>query len=44
MPTVDRYMTRNPQQPYIVINDLPKVGNLKRVFPERYRAEPALVD
>ncbi|CAN7750458.1 peptide-methionine (S)-S-oxide reductase MsrA [Variovorax sp. LjRoot84] len=37
------YMTRNPRQPYIVINDLPKVGNLKRVFPDRYRAEPVLV-
>ena len=37
------YMTRNPRQPYIVINDLPKVDNLKRVFPERFRAEPVLV-
>jgi peptide-methionine (S)-S-oxide reductase len=37
------YMTRNPGQPYIVINDLPKVASLKKLFPERYRAEPALV-
>jgi peptide-methionine (S)-S-oxide reductase len=37
------YMTRNPGQPYIVINDLPKVASLKRLFPDRYRAEPALV-
>jgi peptide-methionine (S)-S-oxide reductase len=37
------YMTRNPGQPYIVINDLPKVASLKRLFADRYRAEPALV-
>lgn len=37
------YMTRNPSQPYIVINDLPKVASLQRLFPEIYRAEPALV-
>jgi peptide-methionine (S)-S-oxide reductase len=37
------YTTRNPRQPYIVINDLPKVDNLKRVFPARYRSEPVLV-
>ena len=37
------YMTRNPRQPYIVFNDLPKVENLKRLFAERYRATPVLV-
>jgi peptide-methionine (S)-S-oxide reductase len=37
------YMTRNPGQPYIVINDLPKVASLKKLFADRYRAEPALV-
>jgi len=37
------YMTRYPTQPYIVINDLPKVANLKRLFPERFRKEPRLV-
>jgi len=37
------YLTLHPNQPYIVINDLPKVGNLKRLFAESYRAEPALV-
>lgn len=37
------YMTLHPKQPYIVINDLPKVANLKRVFPDRYRATPVLV-
>lgn len=37
------YLTRNPTQPYIVFNDLPKIDNLKKVFPDRYRAEPMLV-
>jgi peptide-methionine (S)-S-oxide reductase len=37
------YLTLHPRQPYIVINDLPKVENLKKLFPDRYRAEPALV-
>jgi len=37
------YMTLNPGNPYIMINDLPKVENLKRLFPDRYRAKPALV-
>lgn len=37
------FMTRNPNHPYIVINDLPKVANLKKVFPDLYRAKPALV-
>jgi peptide-methionine (S)-S-oxide reductase len=37
------YLTLNPTSPYIVINDLPKIENLKRVFPELYREEPVLV-
>jgi peptide-methionine (S)-S-oxide reductase len=37
------YLTLHPNQPYIVFNDLPKIENLKRLFPENYRAEPALV-
>jgi len=37
------YMTRHPTQPYIVINDLPKVANLKRLFPGRFRQAPRLV-
>lgn len=37
------YMTENPRNPYIAINDLPKVENLKRLFPERYRGEPVLL-
>jgi peptide-methionine (S)-S-oxide reductase len=37
------YLTLHPTQPYIVYNDLPKIGNLKRIFPDAYRAKPALV-
>jgi peptide-methionine (S)-S-oxide reductase len=33
----------HPNQPYIAINDLPKVANLKRLFADSYRAEPVLV-
>jgi peptide-methionine (S)-S-oxide reductase len=37
------YLTLNPTQPYIVYNDLPKIENLKRIFPELYREQPVLV-
>jgi peptide-methionine (S)-S-oxide reductase len=37
------FLTRNPHYPYIVINDLPKIENLKRVFPDLYRADAVLV-
>ena len=37
------YATIHPTQPYIVYNDLPKVGNLKTVFPQLYREKPVLV-
>jgi peptide-methionine (S)-S-oxide reductase len=36
------YLVRNPHQPYIVYNDLPKVENLKRVFPDIYLDKPVL--
>jgi peptide-methionine (S)-S-oxide reductase len=37
------FLALNPNYPYIVYNDLPKVENLKRMFPEVYRATPVLV-
>jgi peptide-methionine (S)-S-oxide reductase len=37
------FLARNPTYPYIVYNDLPKVANLKRLFPDAYRADPVLV-
>jgi peptide-methionine (S)-S-oxide reductase len=35
------YLLRNPDNPYIVINDLPKLSNLKRLYPALYRDSPA---
>jgi peptide-methionine (S)-S-oxide reductase len=37
------FLTLNPRYPYIVRNDLPKISELKRVFPDLYRDEPVLV-
>ena len=37
------YATLNPNQPYIVTFDLPKIANLKTMMPELYREKPALV-
>jgi peptide-methionine (S)-S-oxide reductase len=37
------YMTLHPTQPYIVYNDLPKIDDLKTIFPDLYRADPVLV-
>jgi peptide-methionine (S)-S-oxide reductase len=37
------YLTLHPDSPYIEFNDLPKVENLKRIFPDLYRADPVLV-
>ncbi|MBV8522272.1 MAG: peptide-methionine (S)-S-oxide reductase MsrA [Acetobacteraceae bacterium] len=36
------YLVRHPANPYIVINDLPKVRELQHLFPERYIEEPVL--
>ena len=37
------YYLKNPHQPYIVINDLPKISDLKAQFPERWRDSPVTV-
>jgi peptide-methionine (S)-S-oxide reductase len=37
------YATLHPDNMYIVYNDLPKIENLKRIFPDRYRPTPELV-
>jgi len=34
----------HPHYPYIVINDAPKLVNLKRLFPDVYREQPATVN
>ena len=37
------FLERNPTQPYIVMHDLPKIDNLKRMFPDLYNPKPVLV-
>jgi peptide-methionine (S)-S-oxide reductase len=38
------YLYLHPSQPYIAINDVPKVNNLKRLFPDLYTPQPMLVN
>ncbi len=38
------FLELNPSNPYIAFNDIPKVQNLKRMFPDLYRAAPVLVN
>jgi peptide-methionine (S)-S-oxide reductase len=38
------YLTLHPDQPYIAINDMPKVEGLKHLFGKEYRSDPVLVD
>jgi methionine-S-sulfoxide reductase len=37
------YLLNNPRQPYIVINDLPKVRNFERLLPQLYVPQPVTV-
>jgi peptide-methionine (S)-S-oxide reductase len=37
------FLTLNPDYPYIVYNDLPKIDHLKKLFPADYRDKPVLV-
>jgi peptide-methionine (S)-S-oxide reductase len=37
------YLTQHPTNPYIAYNDLPKIRELQRLFPDLYRADPVLV-
>ena len=37
------FLALNPTYAYIVVNDLPKIEHLHRLFPQRYRAKPVLV-
>jgi len=38
------FLTRMPNYPYIVYNDLPKVAALRVAFPDRYRKQPVTVN
>jgi peptide-methionine (S)-S-oxide reductase len=37
------YLTKHPTNPYIAYNDLPKIRQLERLFPDLYRPDPVLV-
>lgn len=37
------FLARNPEDPYIQINDLPKVAALRMLFPTEYAASPVMV-
>jgi peptide-methionine (S)-S-oxide reductase len=37
------YLVRNPSDTYIAYNDLPKIENLKRLFPDYYSDRPVLL-
>jgi peptide-methionine (S)-S-oxide reductase len=37
------FLVLHPTYPYIVFNDLPKLDNLKRMFPDNYRETPVTV-
>jgi len=37
------FLTKNPDYPYIAYVDMPKIRNLKRLFPDDYRDDPVLV-
>jgi peptide-methionine (S)-S-oxide reductase len=37
------FLVRHPENPYIVINDLPKVRTLQMTFPDSYRSVPVTV-
>jgi len=37
------FLNSNPSYPYIAVNDMPKLDNLMRQFPDLYREQPVLV-
>jgi peptide-methionine (S)-S-oxide reductase len=37
------FLNDNPDYPYIVVNDLPKIKDLKQYFPAEHREQPVLV-
>ncbi|WP_445181027.1 peptide-methionine (S)-S-oxide reductase MsrA [Pseudomonas sp. McL0111] len=37
------FLAEHPSYPYIVINDMPKVAQLKQMFAQRYQEKPVLV-
>jgi peptide-methionine (S)-S-oxide reductase len=42
-PYHQNFLTENTRNPYIIAYDLPKIDDLKRLFPDVYRSSPVLV-
>jgi peptide-methionine (S)-S-oxide reductase len=42
--TAQDYPVHNPSAPYIAFNDIPKVNNFRRIFPDLYSPQPVLVN
>jgi peptide-methionine (S)-S-oxide reductase len=38
------FLIKNPNWPYIVVNDIPKIQSMKKVFPVYYQGQPVTVD
>jgi peptide-methionine (S)-S-oxide reductase len=38
------YLVHHPNAPYIAFNDIPKVNNFQRIFPDLYSPQPVLVN
>jgi peptide-methionine (S)-S-oxide reductase len=38
------FLIHNPNHPYVVRNDLPKIDALKKAYPELYREAPAALN
>lgn len=37
------YLIHHPAQPYIVVNDLPKIDKLRQLYPDLYQVQPVTV-
>jgi peptide-methionine (S)-S-oxide reductase len=38
------FLIKNPNWPYIVVNDVPKIQSLKKVFSVYYQGQPVTVE
>jgi peptide-methionine (S)-S-oxide reductase len=37
------YLIHHPESLYIQVNDVPKIGHLKQLYPQLYRDRPVMV-
>ena len=41
VPSQQNFMIKHPESPYILVNDVPKLASLKKLFPSYYKSTPA---